>query len=118
MPHIRPIRYASGIIKLFARKFKTMLKVTALKDISIYANVVSQQPVSLLGALAFKPKNSMEWVDMTKGEVREDISMVVGLDPDLMPHKQAIVVGPNLFAVPLEETAEFRALLRMETAGD
>ncbi|MCP5557677.1 MAG: hypothetical protein H7A55_07970 [Verrucomicrobiaceae bacterium] len=94
-----------------------MLKITAKKAIRIYANVVSQQTVKIAGTIAFRPKNSMEWVRMSPNEVREDISLVMGIDPKLMPHKQADLMGRNLYAVPLEETEEFQDLLLVEQAG-
>jgi hypothetical protein len=61
------------------------IKVTALKDVEIYANVVYQQPAIIGDMVAQRPRNSKEWFSLSKNESRKDVSMLYGIHPRYLP---------------------------------
>lgn len=90
------------------------MKVTATADIRIYANVVGRQRVVIRGSAGFKPTNSKQWVFMHAGETRDDISLIIGLDPHLFPEMGTECVGRNLWVVPYHGQEDFQDLLLVE----
>ena len=91
-----------------------MKNITAHAPIRIYANVVGKEAVRIGDQVAFKPTNSQQWVSLRKGEVRDDISIVIGLDPRLFPEMDKICVGLNEWVIPYSDQEAFRDLLQVE----
>ena len=95
----------------------TRIKVTALKDVEVYLNVVFKEAVELGG-----PQNSTGWVFLRKGQSRDDVSLIIGIHANYLPNEKAEVVGPNQSVVtiryaPQDGVQEFHGLLRAEPAS-
>ena len=100
----------------------TRIKVTALKDVEVYLNVVFKEAVELGAAIGYKPRNSTGWVFLRKGQSRDDVSLIIGIHANYLPNEKAEVVGPNQSAVtiryaPQDDVQEFHGLLRAEPAS-
>jgi hypothetical protein len=94
-----------------------MLKITALKDVWIYANVVSHKSVaSGESDRGIKPVNTDALVKMRAGEIHSNISLFLGIDPKFLPHEESLQLYGFDF-VPYrsgQNSPAFQALVRVE----
>jgi len=89
-------------------------KYTAIKDVRIYANVVTQMKQVREGVVfPARPVNTKQWVEMRAGETREDISLILGIDPKLLPDEKTELVGTNMWVVRAERPT-FHGFLKIE----
>jgi len=66
-------------------------KVTALKDVVIRINVPSVGTKNLGGGAFFQhPSEREEWITLKAGEVRENLHLLVGIDPSFLPNERKI----------------------------
>ena len=80
-----------------------MLKITALKNVRFAANVRIPQIGN--ADLNIPPvRAEVQWITMTAGESREDIVMVLGLDPRSAPPGSETT---NLYGTPMAAAGEF-----------
>ena len=100
-----------------------MLKITALKPVRIYANVVTQVPVRVVDQIGYEPRNTRQWVMLKAGEVRDDISLVMGIHPSLLPSEPKQLMGTNLYVVKITPVTDdpkpqvFHDLLQVESVA-
>lgn len=95
------------------------LKATAVKDVAFWANVVSYENVQLGKAIAQKPVNRMTKIWLPEGQSRDDLSMILGIEPSFLPGHPTATVGTNLALVLCEfnqgsQPETFHGLLRLE----
>lgn len=59
--------------------------VTALKDVIIRAFVRGNTPVEMGGRVFMKPSEREEWIEISEGETKSGLGLVIGVHPSSMP---------------------------------
>ena len=96
------------------------IRITAISDVRFYCNVVSYKAERIGNSVGYRPINTLIWVNLRAGQSRDDISLVLGVDPQLLPSEPKLLVGTNLHVVPCEfnghkeDKAQFYDLISME----
>lgn len=79
------------------------MNISVLKDVRIYANVVTHKPAFINGkVMGQRPVNTRKWVNLKKGDIREDISMIAGIDPRFVPENKAQLFETGVELVPVK----------------
>jgi hypothetical protein len=87
-----------------SRGFRRRYRVTALKPVTICANVeVSKVERTLLGAKVRRTKDEPAWIQLKAGEIQDQLGIVFGIHPNHMPHgKRISLTDADLDIIPLE----------------
>ena len=86
-----------------SRPFRTRYRVTALKPVTIWANVeVSKMERTLVGAKVHRTREEPAWIELKGGEMRDKLGLVFGVHPDYVPQgKRISLAGTDGDIVPL-----------------
>jgi hypothetical protein len=86
-----------------SRPVRSRYRITALKPVTIWANVeVSKTERTPLGAKVNRTSNELAWIRLEAGEMRDKLSLVLGIHPDCVPNgKRVHLTGANAEIVPL-----------------
>jgi len=78
-----------------------MHKVTALADVRFLANVAGEKMEEVMaGVLGKRPCETRQWVSLGKGESRDDINLIFGIDPDCLPREPVLILEGERFVKP------------------
>lgn len=95
-----------------------MLRITALQDVQLYANVVSYEVEDRgEGQIYKRPINTKTFIFMQKGERRSDISLFFGIDPSFLPGEDTFQPGLDVQVVPYrpgKNSDAFHALVEVD----
>jgi len=122
-PEVRPQLKKS--VLMGARCMRRRYRVTALKPVTICANVeVSKTERTLLGAEVRRTKDEPTWIQLQAGQIQDKLGVVVGIHPDCVPYRQRIfLTGANADVVPLEAWTDgdlpkdFFEVFKLEVSG-
>jgi hypothetical protein len=123
LPEARPQPKKS--VLLGARPMRRRYRVTALKPVTICANVeVSKTERTLLGAEVRRTRDEPTWIQLRAGQTQDKLGVVVGVHPDCAPSGQRISLnGGGADVVPLEAWTDgdlpkkFFEVLKLEVSG-
>jgi len=108
-----------------SRPFRTRYRVTALKPVTILANVeVSKTERTLVGAKVRRGRDQPAWIQLKGGEMRDQLGVVFGIHPDCVPQgKRVPLTGADEDIVPLgpwtdgELPKNFFEFFKLEVSG-
>jgi len=93
-------------------------KVTAFKNVSIWACVRGEVPTRLGSQIFMRPSERQEWVSLRAGEIRDDLGLVIGVHPNCIPSERPVSAnGVSMVMIDWKEEAlpkEFFGLFRLE----
>jgi len=97
-------------------------KVTALKDVRFLTHLRRKKAVEIGGVIGMRPYETREWISLRRGESRDGLGLLMGIDPHFLPQEQGLTVEGESF-VPLSGSLDilpkdFFGLLRIEAGTD
>jgi hypothetical protein len=98
-----------------------MFKITALQNVKIYAHFSKRKITHIQEHIGQSKEKSKGFVNLRKGEVRDDIALLVGISPECLPQESTQEVDADLFLVPYRSgkvSPAFQALVQVEEVKD
>lgn len=76
---------------MHSRPVRARYRVTALKPVTIWANVeVSKMERNLVGARVRRTRDKAAWIELKAGERRDNLGLVFGIHADCVPHGRRV----------------------------
>lgn len=100
------------------------MKVTALKPVKMLVNITSEKREQVGSAVGYRTTNRLQWVSLSPGQSVDNVSLIMGFEPSLVPGRNPIPMDDGSFATPVDynvspgESAEILDLVRVEKAED